>query len=117
MNLAPEISEKSPIDIATRNFFERHIFRLTEFVYGEYFSDREYPFYLLLSEIRTLVRACEEFGLDDIDWLEKVVQDFYSPHPSRFNPEDMRYLMSIVASNSSSEGKSAAIASFAKGLK
>ncbi|SDZ72376.1 hypothetical protein SAMN05518854_1307 [Variovorax sp. YR266] len=114
---ASEPSAMSPEDIAARNFFERHIFRLAELVYGEYFSNREYPFHLLLSEVRTLVKACEEFGLDDIDWLEKVVQALYSPHPSRFAPEDMSYLMSIIASNSSPEGKSTAILSFIQSLK
>lgn len=104
-------------NIATRNFFERHIFRLAELVYGEYFLDRAYPFHLLLSEVRTLVRACEEFGFVDIDWLERVVQALYSPHPSRFSPEDMSYLMSIIASNSSPEGKGAAILSFIRNLK
>ncbi|KQU91428.1 hypothetical protein ASC78_00325 [Variovorax sp. Root318D1] len=106
----------SPEDIATRNFFERHIFRLSELVYGEYLRDRDYPFYLLLTEVRTLVKACEEFGLDDIDWLEKVVQALYSPHPSRFAADDISYLMSIIASNSSPEGKSTAILSFIQNL-
>lgn len=66
----------SPEDIAIRNFFESHLFRLSELVYGKYVRDREYPFYLLLSKVRTLVKACEEFGLDDIDWLAKVAPLF-----------------------------------------
>lgn len=107
-----EAMAEKALAAAAAEMFRRHVFRLAEKVHGGELAKRHYPFTLLLHEVRGFVKYCEDQGFDDIDLMERLVVSFYAPHPSRFEPPDLEYLLAMIALNSAFEGRVAAVEHF-----
>jgi len=97
---------------ATSDWARRNLVRMAERVYGEYFKERDYPFQLVLHEVRAFAKFCEDHGLGDVDHVEPLVTAFFSPHPSRFAPQHLAYLLSQIDSESDDYARVTAVVRF-----